>query len=600
EPEMLSPAASVVQSEDTEKFEERHRRMELISSELRLENPIQDQPVEEEKEEEEGDSEEEKKEEASEAATSDFEVASSAPLKTYASEYHEKRDEKRDCNWIRYIKLHPQERLAAPVPFSPPIAAASQQYPVVIVTPSIAERLDFAQDVCREIHDPENFRTHNLTSLRPIAIHQSMSTSCGYLMQKTIRNFELLRPDVTLHPPLQFVELKYQQACGLLADPEELELSEGMYLTRPYANNMEFKDLTAKAKKAAEKEGFKDSFIHPDSESHLNLTKFSAHPKSLSTLAQDIGWSGGDTPYAYVKWDFACFALHHEQEFHTFYHHQLHGQSRWIVFHPEDADRILPEIVEPMVRAIYFSQPDAATQTEEERNRRIKNLATILFRAKTIFPPLSVLKAAKIRYEMIDLMEGEILIGWGSLAHCGYGTRGSTVALASNLITTDWLIEGRKNLDHLLAHFQWIQEMAKMPSSRKWVEEMTQVRKIKNKKEREEKVLEKKCTVPKELTAPHQAGKDSTLQYEDQPHESESAAYLLQQALNHCPPNHVCALLKGIREAARKNEKEVKLTDAQSKLIEEIEAILHDPTVREFLQLAYVSEELFFQLCWCT
>ena len=304
--------------------------------------------------------------------------------------------------------------------------------------------------------------------------------------------------------------------------------------------------------------------VHP-----LYQNEFALHPHSLLRLSSQ--WIDGvNTAYAYLKHGFQFFNLHIEQLLMPFVHHQLCGESVWILIPNEERHKV-DRLVQHM----------AHTQVEWRRRRKrchkgavvgdpehARSLSRVLLYSKSLFPPLSLLEKHRIRYHRIRLKAGQVLIVHGGFAHYGFSTdAGETHSFACNIMTEQWLLTGGP--DFVCGFFEWVLRLK---------------------------------DVPEDHLSKHLAALGMEVNQ-------------LANALNMCPPAYTCSLL-GDLQTDLKQYVLAKLSpsDASSSsfsyslTLEQAEtavsqlhralALLHDARVREFLQRHYVDAHA--QLCECS
>jgi hypothetical protein len=254
---------------------------------------------------------------------------------------------------------------------------------------------------------------------------------------------------------------------------------------------------------------------------------------------------------------------HIEQMLFPFVHHELCGESLWILV-PHAERRKLEAVVQEMVatraawlqrRGIVKKLPPAAA---------IALLSPIPFYSKNLFPPLSLLAKHQARYYRVTLKAGQVLMAHGGFAHFGFSTeKGETHSLASNMMTEHWLRAGGP--EFLVRYFEWVLKLQAMPNG----------------------------ALDQEL---HACGLTH-----DQ----------LANALNLCPPNFSCSLLRGMKSDLQRHIQggskrciaaytTLDIGNAQKAvaLLERALQLLHE--VRPLLEAYYVdpgSEQ--FQVCNC-
>lgn len=159
------------------------------------------------------------------------------------------------------------------------------------------------------------------------------------------------------------------------------------------------------------------------------------------------------------------FALlqHIEQMLFPFFHHQICGESLWIVI-PYSQREKLDHALEEMVGtyAAWRKRCDDDGNEDDEPDREaIRLLSRIPFYAKNLFPPLSLLEKHDVAFYRVPLKAGQVLIAHGGFAHCGFSTaKGETHSLASNMVTEQWFCAGGP--EFLVRYFEWVQQLQAM------------------------------------------------------------------------------------------------------------------------------------------
>ncbi|MDR3548384.1 MAG: ankyrin repeat domain-containing protein, partial [Candidatus Pacebacteria bacterium] len=482
----------------------------------------------------------------------------------------------------------------------PMIQKLLEKYPLLIITPFPSDINDFNAQLPHQLYRPSSFgscfRT-DLTLYNDVRQHihdaASCPSGCGELEERDAddssrRNRHLIdcRPPIdcspnsalsasassplTAMPPFEYLEKQWKALKEEHRTYQPTEGESATFMNRSYANNMgatDFADPISRPPVISGPSSFSPgpgvrnkspqqrfnpelSFLPATYVSPLHLGRFVDHPLSLARLS-DVSWAGGESEYAYLKFGFASFNLHEEQEGHFFYHHQVCGSSVWIVIHPREKERIIPRVIVPIIearlRVLAAADEESSSPSPAYTSDEILMIATICYRAKRIFPPLSLLKEAKIEHTIVTVAANEILIGWGNLAHCGFGTHGVTLGLACNLITKSWF-EQHQGVDQIHAHFMWVKQIRDSNT----------------------------FTCPKL----QQVFKDW----------KTDLATSLDVAINHCPPNHACALLRGLLGDSRKKKKKTRsageadlhITKELRKRIIETICLIH--SLREFLK----------------
>ena len=448
-----------------------------------------------------------------------------------------------------YRRLNLLRPLECALPFHPEVRAQLQAHPLLIITPFCSDQLDLLRHFIPAGCSVDLFQSCQKMSLRLINSeqqhhHAQPDDGACHPDRPLPTEFTdaMLLAD---HPVFEEMERQWKEVKnGQRIDSVQVDPA---YLDRCYANNKSFQDLHDSAQQSL-RSAFHLSKKHQSFLSYppaspgapLDLGQFAAHELSLSGLAADFDFQGVTSEYLYCKRGFAHFNLHVEQEHFDFYHHQLFGDSIWCVIHPDDRHKL-----HAVMASIIAAQENRAVVERDLLRGRV------LLLSKQAFPPLSLLVEHGVRYDLIRLKQGEILLGRGDLAHFGFGVRGDTVALACNVMHADWLLD-RGGVQHLHDHFQFVDDLSQ----------------------------------------------DATLR---RLYAEEFHADLLFKALNHAPHNHVCGMLTQLVKQLRQwkptdSERFGATLDDDSKrrdlivLIDATLDLLHKSTVKEFLEAFYCQE----------
>jgi hypothetical protein len=200
---------------------------------------------------------------------------------------------------------------------------------------------------------------------------------------------------------------------------------------------------------------------------------------------------------------FQFFNLHVEQLLFPFVHHQVYGDSLWILIPHSDRVKLAAAVEELVItRAKWIKREEGRAPTQMQHDAAC--LARIPFFSKCLFPPLSLLTKHGVRFYRVSLTAGQVLMAHGGFAHYGFSTSsGETLSLASNLFTQEWFKQGGP--EFMVQYFEWVQQLVE-------AEEQAGGR------EGFEAVLGKYGI--------------TTMQ--------------LANALNICPPSYTCSLLHGV------------------------------------------------------
>ena len=309
----------------------------------------------------------------------------------------------------------------------------------------------------------------------------------------------------------------------------------------------------------------------------LYMDAYADHPSSLLRLTEDR-CDGVHNAYAYLKYGFQFFNLHVEQWLLPFVHHQVSGESTWILI-PHSERHKLRGVVQKMARV-------RREVTSNERGHKvasasISSLATIapvLLYSKSLLPPLSLLHAYGIQFHRLQLRAGQVLVAHGGFAHYGFSTgAGETHAFACNIMSEEWLISGGP--EFVIQFFEWVLDLSDL-SPQEIVDELTA------------------CGLQE---------------------------HHLANALNTCPPAYSCTLLRALRDDLQRYQGSIRegssgggggeyegpparghytLTIQQSqKALATLDTaldVLHHSDVRAFLQRVFVdAEDDQTQICTC-
>jgi hypothetical protein len=205
--------------------------------------------------------------------------------------------------------------------------------------------------------------------------------------------------------------------------------------------DVEMKDVDIPAKKHAYPALFMDAYAD--------------HSASLLRLTNDR-CDGVHNAYAYLKFGFQFFNLHIEQWLLPFVHHQLSGESTWILV-PHAERHKLAVVVQQMahVRRMYLS----AGEDDEGDLPSHSLVAPVFLYSKSLLPPLSLLDEHGIQYHRIQLRGGQVLVAHGGFAHFGFNTgAGETHAFACNIMSEEWLTSGGPQF--VVHFFEWMLDLS--------------------------------------------------------------------------------------------------------------------------------------------
>jgi len=315
----------------------------------------------------------------------------------------------------------------------------------------------------------------------------------------------------------------------------------------------------------------KSYLFHP-----LYQDEHALHPSSLSWLCPSNA-AGIEQAFAYIKMGYQFFNLHVEQMLFPFLHHQIYGDSLWVLIPLSERDKLATAINELVTtRAAWLSSLHEHQRHDTESDRlsissasiNTMLLSRIAFYSKSLFPPLSLLQKHDVQYYCVTLTSGQVLLAHGGFAHYGFSTTaGETLSLASNLFTQEWLTEGGPQF--LVDYGVWVQQLAAL----------------------EDEVGRAEF---EELLSSHGLTLDQ-----------------LANALNVCPPAYTCQLLRALKAELQDHLHHPErcvcgphtLTSQEAtsvfQLLLEAHHLLH--TARPFLERYYVDPSSeYFQVCSCT
>lgn len=224
------------------------------------------------------------------------------------------------------------------------------------------------------------------------------------------------------------------------------------------------------------------SFFHPPSRDRVSLCQdhFKSDPRSLYHLLQSavedesLSCPGLFEALQYVKDGLVFFPMHGEQLNLTFTHHQLSGDTLWIVLKPGQHEK-LRELAYRMALARRLMLRKGATLDEGKlssaQKQVLRDVAWVLFRAKMLVPPLSLLRELDIEWRAEFVQAGRVITGDGDAVHFGLSiSDAETVSFATNQLDLDYLERGP---DEVLRHFGWVERLQKLHTAgelRKWLD----------------------------------------------------------------------------------------------------------------------------------
>jgi hypothetical protein len=244
-----------------------------------------------------------------------------------------------------------------------------------------------------------------------------------------------------------------------------------------------------------------EAVLHP---CYLNESRIQR--RMLDNLSR-IPFEGVQSSYVYIKENFQFFNLHIEQMLFSFNHHQLEGQSLWIIV-PFDQLGKLYKVGAKLYEKLY--KPEGLSEAQ------LLTMGRALVLSKQLFLSPKFLEEHGILHKQVLLNAGDSLSSHGGCAHFGFSTRpGKTVSVATNTCTDLWLKQG---LEYLVEHFTFVADLKKLWNNRHSTARPTSWK----------------------LESP------SKLKAKDQSDQLKSIQQIINKAINNCPPNFVCAFLRGL------------------------------------------------------
>lgn len=297
----------------------------------------------------------------------------------------------------------------------------------------------------------------------------------------------------------------------------------------------------------------------------LYMDAYAEHPKSLLRLTSTERCDGIHNSFAYLKFGFQFFNLHVEQWLLPFVHHQVSGESAWILV-PHSERHKLSSVVRKMTRVRHAHLAGEPGQDHDD-DATSSTVASVMFYSKSLLPPLSLLREHDVQFHQLQLRAGQVLVAHGGFAHYGFNTgAGETHAFACNIMTEDWLVNGGPQF--VVQFFEGILDLSDLE--------------------------------PEELS------NELAACGLDEQH--------LAKALNTCPPAYSCALLTAVRDDLQRHVSPRQDRPSPQviytlplpqirKALAGLDAaldLLHHADVRSFLERAYVvPKDTASQLCTC-
>jgi len=138
----------------------------------------------------------------------------------------------------------------------------------------------------------------------------------------------------------------------------------------------------------------------------------------------------------------------------------------WIVLQAGQDDK-LRELAYRMAVARARVQDESLDESKwtSGQKRAAHDVAWILFRAKTLMPPLSLLNELGIRWRAEFVQAGRIITGDGDACHMGLSiSDAQTVSFATNQLDLDYLEHGPATV---LRHMEWVDSLQRLHASGK-------------------------------------------------------------------------------------------------------------------------------------
>lgn len=224
------------------------------------------------------------------------------------------------------------------------------------------------------------------------------------------------------------------------------------------------------------------SFFHSPSRGRVSLCQdhFKSDPRSLYHLLQSavadesLSCPGLFESLLYIKDGLVFFPMHGEQLGLTFTHHQLSGDTLWIILKPGQHEK-LRELAYRMAlaRRTMLRKGEALDESQHTAGQKqaLRDVAWILFRAKLLVPPLSLLRELEIEWRAEFVQAGRVITGDGDAVHFGLSlSEAETVSFATNQLDLDYLERGP---DEMLRHMQWMGRLQQLHTAgelRKWLQ----------------------------------------------------------------------------------------------------------------------------------
>ena len=255
----------------------------------------------------------------------------------------------------------------------------------------------------------------------------------------------------------------------------------------------------------------------PASEHAAQLSRFANGVGSLAPLGESVPFDGF-VPSVYVRDAFAFFAAHVEQSCFLFIHLQVEGQTVWIIVAPTTENLIRLDKVFAAL-ATLRAHRSSVTLSEAEALA----FGRCWFKAKLLSLTPNMLTDFKVEFEFVELHGRTLLVGCGRMPHFGFSTAGGAViAHAVNAIDEEWLAEGPGSITR---HFEWVAKMQALSE--------------------QPPVLAASASASASQPA-HKKQKIAASRLAQLMDQLGLSEYSLGLALNMVPPNHTCALLKGV------------------------------------------------------
>jgi hypothetical protein len=150
------------------------------------------------------------------------------------------------------------------------------------------------------------------------------------------------------------------------------------------------------------------------------------------------------------------------------------GDSLWIVLAPGQQAKLRTLAYRmALARMFHLGKPVDVKQLAAAEVEHLKDCAWILFLAKVLFPPLSLISELGIEWHAQFIQAGRIITGDGNAVHFGFSfSQAQTVSFATNQFDIDYLTSGPANVD---AHFSWVERLSALHEAdelERWLDQL--------------------------------------------------------------------------------------------------------------------------------